>query len=323
VKELSCKIEAKVGLTGIILEVDEIQIDAYNKLKMPKKVDFEREENIISDLPHQISQNPSAFLEISIIADNQNSVMSAIEKSIAIFRFFDIGTVKSTTSRIKSTSIFFGIDGFLSSSMVFPVLEQYQLKKSDIEKFTQFWTKISPKIPESFYKTVEQKNDFVKISYTRYSDTLLIDGQIEQRIASAIMGMESIFLRSGGENAELQFRLSLRAANLLKKIYNPFLVKRAIKDAYEIRSTFLHGDYLSTERKQKIAAKYGDNIHNLLHLILNFLRISIVISMTIQIKKEKFIEILDDSLLSPEINRELEKIISEGMEIVSLSKNNS
>ena len=42
--------------------------------------------------------------------------------------------------------------------------------------------------------------------------------------------------------------------------------------------------------------------------------------MTIQTDKEKFIEILDDSLLSHDSNSQLEQIIADGKSIILLSK---
>lgn len=322
VKDLPVKIRVKVGLTGIILEPDEIQIDSQNILKKPKKEDFEREENVFYVLSSYNFPNPSAFLEISMNTNDQNTITNAIEKSITIFRLYHSGMIRSTSYQIYSSSIFFDMGETVGSGDHSEIHEKYLIKNTDVENFIRFWEKISIKIPESFYQQYDNhQNNFKTISYKRYSDAISYDSLIERRIATAIMGMESIFLKSGGEIAELEFRLGLRVAQLLKNVsYNPLLVKQAIKDAYNIRSKFLHGDHLSAERKQKITAKYGGNINNLLLLTLDFLRISLIISMTIQMDKEKFIKILDDSLLSHDLNSQLEQIIADGKSIILLSK---
>ena len=95
-------------------------------------------------------------------------------------------------------------------------------------------------------------------------------------------------------------------------------VKRAIKDAYGIRSSYAHGGHTSAKEKNKIAAKYNGDIKNLLHLVLDYLRVSIIISMTIPQKKENFIEIIDNALIDETANQHLNSILKPLKDILKI-----
>ena len=77
---------------------------------------------------------------------------------------------------------------------------------------------------------------------TNGSDALMQNGMIERSIANAIMGLEGLLLKSGGEVQELAHRLSNRTAKLLSNFkYDPLEVKKIVSDAYGARSLFVHG----------------------------------------------------------------------------------
>jgi hypothetical protein len=319
VNDQPVQIKIKLGLTGIILEPDEIQINPDYRLRKPIKEDFEREENVLFNFNAPNYPNPTAFLEINTNIENQEMITNAIEHSITIFRLYHSGMIRSTGYEINSSSIFYGLAGTVGFNDHSEIHDKYLITSSEIQNFIQFWKKISEKIPESFYRI--GKNDFKTISYNRYSDALKYDSLIERRIATSIMGMESIFLKSGGENAELEFRLSLRITQLLKNMaYDPLSVKQVVNDAYEIRSAFLHGDVLPEKRERKIAARYGDSLNNLLQLTLDFLRVSVIISITLPNSKEEFVKTLDESLWNRELTDQLSREIGEGISIANLSK---
>lgn len=319
VNDRPVQVKITIGLTGIILEPDEIWINPNYRLRKPKIEDFESEENLMSSFPTFNFPNPTVFLEISMEVNNQKMITNAIERSITIFRLYHSGMIRNTGYQISSSSIFFDWNGMIGFNDHSEIHDKYLIKNSEVQNFIQFWDKISDKIPKSFFQT--DKIDFKTISYNRYSDALKYDALIERRISTAIMGLESIFLRSGGENAELLLRLSLRIIQLLKNIsYDPTSVMQVIKDAYKIRSTFLHGDALPKDKEQKISARYGNSLNNLLQVTLDILRVSVIISITLPVSKEIFVKTLDDSLLDQQFNDQLLLQIADGMSIAVLSK---
>ena len=97
---------------------------------------------------------------------------------------------------------------------------------------------MEPTIDKDF--GVMNKNEkLMHLTLKRYRDALLQPVTIEARITSAITCLESLFLE---EDVELSHRLSQRVAALLR-IYNlsPIAVYKNVKDAYAIRSKYIHG----------------------------------------------------------------------------------
>ena len=95
-----------------------------------------------------------------------------------------------------------------------------------------------------------------------------------------------------------------------------FRPEGALKDAYVARSIFSHGGHLEYKLKSKFNEKYNGDIKNLLYKILDFLRISIIISITIQMEKEEFIDTIDNSLIDPTGNQKLVNILNPAKNIL-------
>jgi hypothetical protein len=83
-------------------------------------------------------------------------------------------------------------------------------------------------------------------------------------------------------------------------------IKEIIEESYFCRSKYLHGELLSENDKQRIALKNGGDANNLLTTLLDYLRISIVILLHVQVeKKEKFVELIDESITDENANQQL------------------
>ncbi len=136
------------------------------------------------------------------------------------------------------------------------------------------------------------------------------------------MGLEALYFRPSGELQELQYRLAIRIAKTLGNFsLDPIKVKNTIKDAYTIRSIFSHGGHLDYKQKKKYNEKYAGDINNLLKTVLNFLRLSIIISISIHQEKEEFIDILDNSLINDSDNQRLAGILNQSKKILEENKN--
>ena len=85
------------------------------------------------------------------------------------------------------------------------------------------------------------------IAYRHYSEALLSLIRTEEKITNAVIGLESLLL---AENQEISFRFWVRGAKILGLLnYSPLDVKKILKIAYDIRSTFVHGDDLELDKK--------------------------------------------------------------------------
>jgi hypothetical protein len=116
----------------------------------------------------------------------------------------------------------------------------------------------------------------------------------ERRIADAVMGLESLWLRNT-EDQELGYRLRYRLAAYAAAMKSDGSnTKAAINLAYSVRSSFVHGSPVSADTRKKIETKYS-NLDTLLIHVLEHLRISIVTFALIDLNKDNFLSLVDGS----------------------------
>lgn len=309
-KKEPLKCGAEVELQGIILRPDEIEISHGITLRKPRVEDLEKEIPVYGYIPSRHLPSPSAYLKIEFLGRSPIEIQMKVNIAVVILRLFKPGSIKWTTYRMYSESMdsFFG--GTSTSGDTTHAIETYLVKEEDVKSLINFWDRASPHIPDAFLEIGTGRVDHVAIAYKRYTDSLMQNGIMERRIANAIMGLEALFLKSGAELQELQYRLSLRVAKSLADFsQDPIQVKKTIKDAYRIRSIFTHGGQLSYNEKKKFESKYKE-LRNLLLSVLDYLRISLIISMTINIEKDEFIDVIDDSLILEKSNERLKGLIN-------------
>jgi hypothetical protein len=202
-----------------------------------------------------------------------------------------------------------------------PHIDNYIMKSYEADNFREFCERVYPIIPSQFYRKHSVKVDHSLIAFNRYSDSLLQYDLIERRIANAIMGLEALYFKPSGEMQELQYRLGIRIAKILGILsFNSINVRCTIKDAYTIRSIFSHGGHLIYKETRKYETKYGGDIKNLLNSILDYLRISILVSMTLHTEKDEFIDTIDNALIDNLANQRLIGVLNQVKLIVDISK---
>lgn len=210
--------------------------------------------------------------------------------------------------RSESVSDFMS-SGRVTTGITLIALEQGLITSEDAQILKEFWQTMTRVLPNSFYDIGETRLDHLTIAYRRYCDGLLQNGSSERRIANGVMGLESLFLK-GGEMQELTYRLSIRAAKVLALMgYDPFKVKEVIKDAYGVRSLFVHGSHLSYKEERSLTREYGD-VKRFLLLLLDYLRISVIIMMFTKMEKERFLDFIDDALIDKDKEQQLIKTLA-------------
>jgi hypothetical protein len=305
-------VRANIQLVGLILHPDEIEICEGVRLKKPKKEDFEIDIPIFGfgfD-PHTHYINPTAFLEISIPARQPIDFQREVVKAETILRLFKLGSVRVTSYQIYPDSIsrFFG--GSFGSMQLFAVLEKYIILEEDVENLKKNWGVLYRKMPSFLYEFIPKtmEVDHISIAYSSFSASLIESGIEEQRIANVIIGLEALFLKSEKERNKSN-QLSRRIAQLLSlSPTDSRKIRRVINDAYEVRSIFLHGSRLkNSDRHMVLLKRYNDNPHELLKLILEYIRKSLLIFLTVEMSKDKIILLLDNSLISTKDDNELKQ----------------
>lgn len=312
VKELKgepvpCK--AIIQLLGIAIEPEIIDLSNGVIIRQTKKSDIEIPFN---DLGRglEIMNFPSAIMEIVSPVKQPMEMQSKIEMAVKILKLFKVGSVRYKSYRLYSHSLepmYGGTHSTLDDSR--PV-ETCFIGETEISSLKKFWHGMETEVIK-LKRLTDTDVSFRDIAFARYGDSLMHHGIIERRIADCMMGLESMFLRDKDEQQELSYRLRLRVAKLMSHLgHDPFEVKKIVRDTYGIRSKFVHGGILDYESSKKLSEKYGHS-NNLLLQLLNYLRISIVASLLIQVEKPKLIDTIDNSFLSAKSEAELGQILAQ------------
>lgn len=312
-KEEPLKYGAKVELDGIVILPERIEFkigDTIIILRQTKIEDLEKEFPVYGFPMEPYLKTPSAILNIEFLGRQANEIQLKVEQAIAILRLFKVGSVKYISYHMHSESITdVTASGTLTAREAVSALEKSQITEEDVQKLKKFWQVMIKALPLGFYELGEARLDHITIAYKRYCDALLQNGVLERRIANAVMGLESLFLK-GGETQELIYRLSIRIAKIFSLLgYNSYKVKEIIRDAYKVRSLFVHGGHLSYREKRKLNDKYSD-IRSFLLSLLDYLRISIIIMIFVKKEKEEFLDLIDDSLVDENKEKQLMNLLN-------------
>jgi hypothetical protein len=310
---------AIIKLNGIVILSQPIKFkigDIEYILRQTTKQDLEKKVPAYLYMGVPDIERPPAFLSIEFLGRLTKEVQTKVEQSIALLRLYSVGSVRYISYRMYSETLL----NLMASSEIrgnktHSTLEKYVIYDDNAEKIKNYWQIMINKVPKNFYEFGEKKLDHVAISYSRYSDALLLNGIKERRISNAVMGLESLYLK-GGEKAELTYRLKIRVAKILSLFeYDPYKIKKVIRDAYKIRSSFVHGGHLSYDTNCKINDRYGD-IDNFLNLLLDYLRVSIIIWVFIKKGKDEILDLIDDSFIDKNKEEQLKKIISPSKNVI-------
>jgi len=283
-------------------------------LKQTEIEDLEKEYPVYRHASKSFPSLPSAILNIEFFGRQADRIDMEVNQAIAILRLFKVASVKYILyTRYSESIIDVGASGTLTNLGPEKALEKSQITNEEMQKLKEFWQRMRVALPTNIYDHRETRVDHISIAYKRYCDALLQNGVIERGIANCVMGLESLFLK-GNEMQELSYRLKMRVAKILSFLqYEPTKVKSVVKDAYDIRSRFVHGDYLSNKEKNKFNREYGD-MHPLLLSLMNYLRISIITMIFTETfskkKKEKLLDLIDDALIDKDKDKQLNNLLT-------------
>lgn len=95
-----------------------------------------------------------------------------------------------------------------------------------------------------------------------------------------------------------------------KSDFSPIFIRTSIGLAYDIRSAFVHGDKPDRSLLNKLNKQYS-GVSHLLNLTLNYLRISISLSLLLNLDKKEFVSQIDNSMIDEDSLLNLsEKLLS-------------
>lgn len=296
------KWKIEVWLEGVWMDVEKINIEKGVIIRKTQKSDLEIEYEYPFVPPFRggFVRAPSAILEINKRVKFMPFVYPDLEKLILILQLYKVGSVNKIQVKWDPKSILHS--GAISYTHdIRTITYKYPLSENDAKPISKFIERISPLLPTDEHGRALSSNP-IGIAILRYQDSLLKPEAIENKIAYSIMGLETLYLKAA-EREELSHRLAQRVAKVLG-FFNetPIKTYKIIKEAYEVRSNFVHGSPQVGEPSK---------MKEVLDKTIDYLRRSILVFLQIGKKKDDFITLIDKAMLDSQAAEELRKIVQE------------
>lgn len=301
IKELNdepTRAKAIIRLQGVMVEEQSIKLSDLCTLRRITPADIEEEIPIyVSFLngSNLFNNNVTAILEIEKDVLNAVEIQNEVEKAILILRLYGVGGASQISYTLSGKTITRFIGGTLSSNQRIMPREKLKIYSKDVDKLKKFWKEFNALNLSSLLGT-NQSSDLenVQFAYQRYCDSLFSIIPYEQQVTSAIIGLESLYLNY---SEDLGRFLRLRISKFLGLAgLNPQRIQDVLKDAYGVRSYFVHGNKIDYKKRRKIQNKYKTE-SEFLKEVLEYLRLSIIIILSMHRQKDELIYLIDDSFI--------------------------
>lgn len=290
IKRKRNKYRASIELDGVSIssKIERIKFDNYcATLRQPAS----------EEARFDIHGFVTSIMEIEGDFRNYEELDRSIEQALAILRLFNVGSVEKIWVERSSEIVPDYGGGKILATYPHITPERYEIQHQDIGVLQRFWRHCWDIEILSLLKNPELGGEYVGVAYSRYCDSLFVTHVEEGRIASIVMGLESIIVP---ERDELRYRLKTRIGKLFGLLgFKGNEISDKIGTAYIIRSDHVHGSYMRKGMKNEIE-KYG-GISAYINELTDILRISILVFILLRVNsnkaRESFIKLIDESLL--------------------------
>ena len=289
-------------LDGIFLEAPSIRINDNVSIRKTQASDLEYTRDIFDDGRRSPYLGiPSSILEIDVSASDERDCYQYIDRVFNCLRLYKLGSIYSMESiSTKKTAIWSAGRQLGWSNRNYHAFRRYTLTDQESELFVRFVATIEQKLD---FNADDKEHRSLSVSMGRYNSALLESTDIDTKLMSAVMGLESLltFEKDRGENA---FKLAVRVARLLGNLgFDALKARVLIEEGYGFRNKVVHGSHISQENRKRMS--------EILPNVLNYLRVSmVVLLLTEDIGKDRMIELIDNATVSDTHNQELNKLIS-------------
>jgi len=291
----------KYYLDGIFLEDEKIIIDESCLIRKIIESDLEYTKDIFFDFEKSYYANiPPSILEINMFTNDEVDLYNKKECILHALRLYKLGSIFSQKRITTKKSYMWSMpNGFDYAYKIYSSYEKYSIKKEESDIFIQFIRYIEDKL---LFDENDKKYWNLSISLERYDSSLLEPIDIDRKIMTAVMGLESLFTLES-DKGENSYKLSIRVAKLLGLFnYNMNDVRFNVFKAYNYRNKVVHGLYISTTDKKIRKQLFYD--------IINYLRNSLIIFLSLkEIGKNKLVDMLDKSLIDKNYEIQIKKLI--------------
>lgn len=277
-------------MIGIVPEGTELTLSDGVKLRRVREEDLTYEVPVYGlGYERNFLSPPDSILEVSLNTQYVNEVQNKIERLAILFSLYRETCANYERYSIQTKS-YGQMGGTISKNVQSSIEPKITIKKSDLVSFTAFINYFEPRIPEALIQG--KPLDPLDISIKRYLESIRESLGIEEKITRAVMGLEALFLEN---ESELKFRLALRTSLLLGYLNeDPTKVFEKVSEAYDYRSSHVHGSVLSPE-KQLRAKEVLDHVWRCLRKTILLWIVEDISSVA---KKRQFLKQIDSALIS-------------------------
>lgn len=239
---------------------------------------------------------PALFADLSFQAENESRAQLLVAKLINVLRLATLSSVECTHYRVGlAAPVDFPLMGSSPGEVGRPWLRS-SLSDAALKQMAPLLATLWGRIQEDESLGPNPLPDPLGIALGRLNDALVHDRTIEARFASAIMGLESLYLPDTTD--ELSFRLRTRVGKAMEFLgHDALRVAVELKDAYGIRSSYAHGKRAKSTLSAEVRACHP-GLDSLLRAVLGYLRESIVVFLIDKLPADDMATMLDAALLS-------------------------
>lgn len=282
-------------LYGLRLDVDTIRLTDGIVLRRPRPSDFE--EGPISEDPYFLSRSsmPDAVIEANLTTEGGQvdlyRQITVVLDCLRLFKSCSLGVAEFSAVPRSFTELI----GFPYQYRV-DLVNAATLSEADAEGLPTFFSVLRPLVA-AHAQTESARPSPLAIALHRFREALG-ENLDDAATAAAISGLEAQLLK-GGETGELTFKLSHRAASLLRHFgLEPVALAKELSEAYSVRSKYVHGVHVKAA-----------NVRDLRDAALCACRRSLVASLQLEARhalpKDTLIDKLDEQMLSFSVGIEL------------------
>jgi hypothetical protein len=303
---------AHVRLVGVVVTTPfEIQVGSATVAFRPTTPDDLEKPIPLFSLVHGTGSSerlnvPPTVMEITARLAHASELQQIVEKIIALLRLYAVQSVAFRSYTMSAATIvrsFAG--GTLSSGNAEIPHETRIIGCEDAPRLEAFCSVVYGKLLEEFSGLGVHMADYRVIAYQRYCDALLRSRMDEQRIATAIMGLEAIFLLEE-DTSEVTYKLKMRSAKVLGHLgHESSAIAAAVAGGYGIRSKYVHGSAMSEKERRKIESVH-QGMTGLLRTLLDYLRIAVLFVCTNSSEKRVFVNLIDRAMLEQVSDQQLQ-----------------
>lgn len=252
VRKSSATCLIKIWTTSIWLHLKKIRVSDFTTVRKPIDQDYNYLIPSFLLYGDELRKECASIFEIKRTANSDKEIREYLQKLIHVLSLFSPGSVSFVNIEVKLNSIVkprvqVGYIGGKPGDNLNRL--KYKMTKVKARAFQEFHDILIDQLPvDDWINKKKSSNTPVFISVDRYRESLISKQRPEALITYVITSLEALLL-GDGEKSELSHRLSQRGAKLLSIFEKkPITIYKKLKEAYTVRSTYIHGS-LSSKTK--------------------------------------------------------------------------